>query len=72
MVHYSIQQQHLLPLVQLFCLPMHNVTVLEMQSVQLEQHVFEAMHCMQNVVQLVHQHGPVKQMSLEQLNNVEV
>jgi hypothetical protein len=51
---------------------MHNVTVLEMQSVQLEQHVFEAMHCMQNVVQLVHQHGPVKQMSLEQLNNVEV
>jgi hypothetical protein len=51
---------------------MHNVTVLEMQSVQLEQHVFEAMHCMQNVAQLVHQHGHVQQMSPDQMNNVEV
>jgi hypothetical protein len=51
---------------------MHNVTVLEMQSVQLEQHVLEAMQCIQNVVHLVHQDGHVQQLSLDQMNNVEV
>ncbi len=37
-----------------------------------EQHVSEIMLTMLNVAHLAQKHGPVTQMSLDQMNNVEV
>jgi len=68
-VYWSSQQ---LLLVQLLYLPMPNVTMLQMQFVLPEQHVFETMLSTRNVALIAQQHGLVKQMSLVQTDNVEV
>jgi len=70
-VHSSVQQ-FLLLLVQLLYLPMPNVTMLQMQFVPPEQHVFEAMLSTPNVALIAQQHGLVKQISLVQTDSVEV
>jgi hypothetical protein len=51
---------------------MQNVTMLAMQFVLLDMVVSETIISIQNAVHIVHQHGPVQQTPLEQMNNVEV
>ena len=51
---------------------MQNVIMLAMQSVHRELLVLEIVMFILNVVPLVHKHGLVKQMSLDQMNNAEV
>jgi len=51
---------------------MRNATMLAMQSVLPVLFAIDTVILIQNVAHLVQQDGPVKQMSLAQMNNVEV
>jgi hypothetical protein len=68
--HKELQPHLSLLLLSLYPL-MLNATMLATQSVLLELHVLEATNSILNVVHRAHRHGYVKQMSLDQMNNVE-